>query len=128
LLPVGFGDDVAPMMMLTLPPKVLEMVCGEIGLTADLTYYFCLVVVECEEGAKAAQVVRTMQHFESPHVSVTRGGMETKQIQLRKAYWDVDLDAKLLHDPVALNLLYVVHFSRYDGFLKPSESNLFAHR
>jgi len=36
-----------------------------------------------------------------------REGMETKQIQLRKAYWDTDIDWTLAEDPVALNLLYI---------------------
>ena len=81
--------------------EVLEMVCAKIQLNPDFTYAFGLVVVECEAGSKAAQVFRTMQHFESPYIALQREGMETKQIQLRKAYWDTDLDWTLAEDAVA---------------------------
>ena len=82
--------------------EVLEMVCAEIELTSDHTYAFGLVLVEMglDGDTKAAKVIRTMQHFESPHIALQREGMETKQIQLRKAYWDSDMD---------WNLVYVIH-------------------
>jgi hypothetical protein len=76
---------------------VLESLCAELELPADLTYYFTLVVVEFEgASSRNPRIVRTMQHFESPYISLKRSGLENQQIQLRKAFWDTSLEAELL--------------------------------
>eukprot|EP00054_Salpingoeca_dolichothecata_P024349 m.165711 g.165711 ORF g.165711 m.165711 type:complete len:626 (-) comp24983_c0_seq3:45-1922(-) len=84
---------------------VLETVCAVIGLTSDLTYFFSLYLVKDVTGK---EVIRSLQDFESPFISLKRAKeQEDHYIMLKKAYWDMSLDAQLYRDPIALNLLYI---------------------
>jgi len=87
--------------------EVLETLSEKIDLQSDLTYYFGLVVVEDKAEGKGTDIVRTVQHFESPYISLSRSKNEKQHIQIRKAYWDITLDEAMMDDPVALNLLYL---------------------
>jgi len=82
---------------------VLETAMSAIGLDPSYVYYFGLYLVEDNTGKV---IVRKLQDFESPFVSLARA--EKGQIvQMRKAYWDPRVDQELHKDPIALNLLYI---------------------
>ncbi len=51
-------------------------------------------------------IVRKLQDFESPFISLMRAEPHQK-VQLRKAYWNIELDKLLWDNAVALNLLYI---------------------
>ena len=79
---------------------VLETAMSAIGLDPSYVYYFGLYLVEDNTGKV---IVRKLQDFESPFVSLARA--EKGQIvQMRKAYWDPRVDQELHKDPIALNL------------------------
>lgn len=82
---------------------VLETVCSVLGMNPDLTYYFALFLVE---DSAARSVIRKLQDFECPYISLQRAEPQNR-IQLRRAYWDLSCERALLDDPIALNLLYV---------------------
>mmetsp|Transcript_13424 Transcript_13424/g.34380 ORF Transcript_13424/g.34380 Transcript_13424/m.34380 type:complete len:490 (+) Transcript_13424:114-1583(+) len=93
---------------------VLEAVCSEIGVARELTYYFGLYLVK--EDAKRFSIIRPLQDFECPHISLGRyrdtAGPDSEadgdyKIQLRKAFWDTALDKDFLGDKVATNLVYI---------------------
>lgn len=50
--------------------EVLEQVCEEIGIDEDLTYYFGLFLVK--EDGKRFSIIRPLQDFECPYVSLDR--------------------------------------------------------
>eukprot|EP00037_Helgoeca_nana_P032984 m.416220 g.416220 ORF g.416220 m.416220 type:complete len:491 (+) comp29879_c0_seq1:35-1507(+) len=95
--------------------EVLEAVCTEIGVEAELTYYFGLFLVK--EDGKRFSIIRPLQDFECPHISLQRyqqtaeDGLQTTdggyKIQLRKSFWDTALDKDFLGDAVATNLVYI---------------------
>ena len=82
---------------------VLETVCSVLELGTDLTYYFGLYLVDDVSGRT---IIRKLQDFESPYISLMRAEPH-QRIQLRKSYWDVNIDQLLYDDPIALNLLYI---------------------
>ncbi|XP_060773644.1 sorting nexin-17 isoform X1 [Neoarius graeffei] len=54
----------------------------------------------------ASCVVRKLQEFELPYVSVTSLHNPDYHIVLRKSYWDMAYDSDVMEDSVGLNLLY----------------------
>lgn len=82
---------------------VLETATTVIGLDSSLVYYFGLYLVE---DATGKVIVRKLQDFESPYVSLQRAE-KGHIVQLRKAYWDIRVDSILQKNPTALNLLYI---------------------
>ncbi|CAH1774725.1 unnamed protein product [Owenia fusiformis] len=86
---------------------VIESVASNINLPEDFAFYFGLYLVKKEEGADLS-IVRKLQDFESPHISLKAANKEgVHKIVLRKGYWDISMDDDLLEDRVAMNLLYV---------------------
>ncbi|XP_077990465.1 sorting nexin-17-like [Glandiceps talaboti] len=83
---------------------VLEVVASQIELTDDFVYYFALFLIK--EEAPSFSIVRKMQDFESPYISLKTAGNKHR-IVLRKSFWDSAYDDDLLEDRVAMNLLYV---------------------
>lgn len=86
---------------------VLETAASVINIPPDLTYFFGLYLVEDPSGK---EVVRRLQEFESPYISLLRAREpEGSQqcIMLARAYWDVRMDGILAGNPVTLNLLYM---------------------
>lgn len=82
---------------------VLETAMSAIGLDPQYVYYFGLFLVEDNTGKV---IVRKLQDFESPFVSLARSE-KGHVVQMRKAYWDPKIDPVLQSDPIALNLLYI---------------------
>ncbi|XP_052225977.1 sorting nexin-17-like isoform X2 [Dreissena polymorpha] len=87
---------------------VLESVASQIDLPEDFVYYFGLYLV-CKEASDGEMtIVRKLQDFESPYISLksaTKQGVH--RIVLRKSYWDSSFDDELLANKVTMNLLYV---------------------
>lgn len=94
--------------------EILEAVCKQIGLSPELTYYFGLFLVQ--NGQRGGTVIRRLQDFESPFISLSRFGITKGQLQLRKHYWSRDLEDVMYEDKTALNLIYtqVVHELKHD--------------
>jgi len=85
--------------------QVLEDVCNEIGIEEDMTYYFGLFLVR--ENGKRFTIVRPLQDFECPYISLERTDNPEYKIQIRKAYWDPVFDENLVESSVASNLVYL---------------------
>ncbi|XP_071804503.1 sorting nexin-17-like [Asterias amurensis] len=85
---------------------VLEAVASEIGLKSDLVFYFALFLVKKDEEDERGTIVRRLQDFESPFISLKSAAGKNK-IVLRKNYWDANYDDDLIADSVGLQLLYV---------------------
>eukprot|EP00048_Salpingoeca_helianthica_P021687 m.13786 g.13786 ORF g.13786 m.13786 type:complete len:552 (-) comp6285_c0_seq2:391-2046(-) len=84
---------------------ILEDACKHIGLAEDLTYFFGLFLVQ-DNGADG-RVVRRLQEFESPYISLERVDKATHKLMIRRAYWEPSADAALFKDAVAVNMIYV---------------------
>ena len=52
-------------------------------------------------------VLRKLQNFESPFITIKHLHVIGSKIILGKNYWDVGCDLKLMNDEVAMNLLYI---------------------
>lgn len=103
---------------------VLERVTSEIGLPDQFTYYFGLFLVAKDKEEEAGAIVRRIQDFESPFISL-KAATETCKIVLRKNYWDPVFDNDLLEDRVALQLLYVQMLSDVSrGWVLTSQDQL----
>ncbi|NWY07693.1 SNX17 protein, partial [Nothoprocta ornata] len=109
---------------------VLEAVASKLDLPDDLVGYFSLFLVrETKDGAFSCEwrggtgrgrpraeppsppspslaVVRKLQEFELPYVSVTSLHSPEFRIILRKSYWDSSYDDDVMEHRVGLNLLY----------------------
>eukprot|EP00040_Diaphanoeca_grandis_P039945 m.260680 g.260680 ORF g.260680 m.260680 type:complete len:490 (+) comp40436_c0_seq1:265-1734(+) len=85
--------------------EVLEDACEAIGLDKSYMFYFGLYLVR--EDGKRFSIVRPLQDFECPYISLERVNNPEYKIQLRKGYWDPSLDCKLFEEDVALNLVYI---------------------
>lgn len=85
--------------------QVLEDVCKELNIEEDLTYYFNLFMVR--EDGKRFSIVRPLQDFECPYISLERTNNPEYKIQIRKGYWDPSDDEKLADSTVAINLVYL---------------------
>eukprot|EP00049_Salpingoeca_infusionum_P018697 m.358390 g.358390 ORF g.358390 m.358390 type:complete len:473 (-) comp18138_c0_seq1:706-2124(-) len=97
---------------------VLETVCNVLELAPELTYYFALYLVDDLEGN---HVVRRLQEFESPYISLSRAE-EHQKIQIRKAYFCSDFDKILWEHPIAQNLLYLETISEVkNGHITPHD-------
>ncbi|KAI8497403.1 PREDICTED: sorting nexin-17-like [Branchiostoma belcheri] len=86
---------------------VLETVASQIELSDDFVYYFALFLVKKEKDG-GNSIVRKLQEFESPYISLKTAESEAKhRIVLRKNFWEPSMDNDLLDDRIAMNLLYV---------------------
>ncbi|XP_013392676.1 sorting nexin-17 [Lingula anatina] len=87
---------------------VLETVASNIELKDDFVFYFGLYLVKKEGGEKELSIIRKLQDFESPFISLKAANKDgVHKIVLRKSYWDSSFDDDLLEDRIAMNLLYV---------------------
>ncbi|XP_030830080.1 sorting nexin-17 [Strongylocentrotus purpuratus] len=103
---------------------VLERVTSEIGLHEQFTYYFALFLVIKDKDEEAGTIIRRIQDFESPYISL-KAATGTCKIVLRKNYWDPSFDSDLLEDRVALQLLYVQTLSDVSrGWVVASEDQM----
>lgn len=84
---------------------ILEDACKHIGLGEDLTYFFGLFLVQ-DNGADG-RVIRRLQEFESPYISLERVDKATHKLMIRRAYWEAAADTVLFKDAVAVNMIYV---------------------
>ncbi|XP_072042447.1 sorting nexin-17-like [Amphiura filiformis] len=84
----------------------LEAVAAEVGLPDDFVYYFALFLMKRENDDDKGTIVRRIQDFESPFISM-KAATGKHKIVLRKKYWDSAYDDELVDDRVALQLLYV---------------------
>lgn len=85
--------------------EVLEDACEAIGVEKEYMFYFGLYLVR--EDGKRFSIVRPLQDFECPYISLERVNNPEYKIQLRKGYWDPALDGQLFDADVALNLVYI---------------------
>ncbi|XP_071496097.1 sorting nexin-17-like [Diadema antillarum] len=103
---------------------VLEKVTSEVGLPDQFTYYFGLFLVVKDKDEEAGTIVRRIQDFESPYISL-KAAIGTHKIVLRKNYWDPAFDNDLLEDRVAMQLLYVQTLSDVSrGWVLASQDQL----
>ncbi|KAK9506378.1 hypothetical protein O3M35_008329 [Rhynocoris fuscipes] len=86
--------------------SILEKACNQINLPNVYVYYFSLYLINFYFKKYFFTVVRKLQDFEAPYISQKNIEGNLK-IMLRKSYWEPDYDLELMHDRVALNLLYV---------------------
>ena len=101
-------------MALDRTDDVLEKVAKRMELPEQFTYYFGLFVTLVEPD-DTHLLMRKLQNFESPHVSLraARQIAEASEVSgeyrltIRKWYWDSHYDDELLEDKVGTNLLYV---------------------
>ena len=87
--------------------EVLEAAMKKIGLEEKFYYYFSLFMVKKDEqGQGGMSIVRKLQDFESPYLSLEATESQHR-IVIRKSYWSAKYDDDLLEDRIAMNLLYV---------------------
>lgn len=70
----------------------------------EYIYYFGLFLIRKDISGDVT-IVRKLMDFESPFISL-KTNSECKII-IRKNYWDPQYDLELMHDKIALNLLYI---------------------
>lgn len=86
---------------------VLIKLMKKINLNTDYLYYFGLYLVK-KAADNDIQIVRKLQDFESPWVSLKAANEKEKhRIILRKSILDSDLETALYEDKIATNLLYI---------------------
>ncbi|XP_066926055.1 sorting nexin-17-like isoform X2 [Clytia hemisphaerica] len=85
---------------------VLEAAMTKIGLQEKFYYYFALFFVRKEDNGGGIRIVRKLQDFESPYLSL-KAVTKPHRIIIRKNYWSPSYDDDLLEDRIAMNLLYV---------------------
>lgn len=85
--------------------KLLELVCTDLALPRDFTYYFALYLLRKDEKGDVV-ITRRLMDFEAPFITQRSLGHDHKCV-LRKCYWDAAYDQELMRDPVGLNLLYI---------------------
>ncbi|XP_062516525.1 sorting nexin-17-like [Corticium candelabrum] len=85
---------------------VLETFCSKIKLPDEFVYYFGLFLMKTHEDG-SEELVRKVQDFESPYISLRDLPQEQYCIVLRKWYWDPVYDEDLMGSSIALNLLFV---------------------
>lgn len=87
--------------------EVLEIAMQKIGLSPHLFHYFALCLMKCgKEDQQVGEVVRILQDFESPYLSL-KATKESHKIAIRKSYWSLKYDDDIMNDRIALNLLFV---------------------
>lgn len=85
--------------------EVTEVAAEKIGLPDDLVYYFALFLMK-ETKDKGAEIVRKLQDFESPYISL-KSAEGKNRLVFRRSYWDPVFDEEVMSNRVALQLLYV---------------------
>ncbi|KAI1300202.1 Sorting nexin-17 [Halotydeus destructor] len=88
---------------------VLEAFEQELKMSCQYLPYFALyVALNPENGSKSLKLVRKLQNFESPYLTLMTMNSKLNQyhILLRTGYWDPSLDEHLMRDRIPANLLY----------------------
>ncbi|KAK9306931.1 hypothetical protein QLX08_002559 [Tetragonisca angustula] len=85
--------------------SVLE-VYKNLRLSEQYYSYFVLFIVAQDE-TNGIHLLRKLQNFESPFITIKHLHIIGSKIVLGKNYWDVEYDLKLMNDEVAMNLLYI---------------------
>ncbi|KAF3427754.1 hypothetical protein E2986_05278 [Frieseomelitta varia] len=86
--------------------SVLEKVYKNLRLSEQYYSYFVLFIVAQDE-TNGIHLLRKLQNFESPFITIKHLHINGSKIVLGKNYWDIEYDLKLMNDEVAMNLLYI---------------------
>ncbi|CAG0918766.1 unnamed protein product [Notodromas monacha] len=105
---------------------ILHRVCEDLKLPQTLHKFFGLVVLRKYPDIGTFSVVRRLEDYEAPWITMQRMDDNLKII-LRKRFWDPDLDAELLRDPVGLNLRYCEAVADVEHDWCPVPPNVLAH-
>lgn len=87
--------------------SVLKKVCRTINLPSDYDNFFILFIVRDNDDDDKTTILRKLQNFESPLLTLNNINITNSKIVIGKNYWDVNSDIKLMNDSVSLNLLYL---------------------
>ncbi|VVC93327.1 unnamed protein product [Leptidea sinapis] len=85
---------------------ILDIACNYLNLPKDMIRYFSLFLFNWSCARDGQPSLKKLEDFESPYISQKYVRPEDK-IVLRKSYWDPRYDMELLHDRVAIDLLYL---------------------
>ncbi|OAD60529.1 Sorting nexin-17 [Eufriesea mexicana] len=86
--------------------SVLKKVYKHLRLFDKYYSYFALFIVVQDE-ANSVHLLRKLQNFESPFVTIKHLHIIGSRVVLGKNYWDIGYDFKLMNNEVAMNLLYI---------------------
>ncbi|UYV78387.1 SNX17 [Cordylochernes scorpioides] len=92
---------------------VLKLVAQNLNLPAQYHGYFDIFLVRKYDASHitglivGVAVVRWLQDFESPCLTLQAAGPSKYCLVLRKSYWDMGYDTEVSRDPAGLHLLYV---------------------
>ncbi|XP_063977165.1 sorting nexin-17 [Diachasmimorpha longicaudata] len=84
--------------------RVLKKLLRHISLPEYLDRYFALFAII--EGESNANILRRLQDFESPVLTLGNINFPAVKLMIGKSYWDPENDLKLIQDSVSLDLLY----------------------
>ncbi|CAF1098776.1 unnamed protein product [Adineta steineri] len=87
--------------------RLLDACALKLQVQQDFLTYFSLYLYEQKDNQ--LNIIRPLYEFESPYLSLKQLKKTYQQscIVLKKSYWDLDFDLKLLDDRRARNLLFV---------------------
>ncbi|XP_051156235.1 sorting nexin-17 isoform X2 [Leptopilina boulardi] len=86
--------------------QVLKKLCRHMKLPERYDSYFSLFITVQDEDDNL-RIVRKLQDFESPVITLKAAQRSDTKIIFGKWFWDIGYDLELIHDSVALNLLYI---------------------
>lgn len=91
----------------------------------DVCFEHVLMCVVCFVCVLIPPVIRRLQEFELPYISVTSLQSLDYKIVLRKSYWDTAYDDDIMESIVGLNLLYIQAVSDVErGWIVASKEQL----
>jgi len=85
---------------------VFEKICERIHLDKKFFHYFALFLIQ-QQPNNNIKIVRRLQEFESPYLSLKTVQSAPHKIVIRKNYCASKFDDDIMEDRVAMNLLYV---------------------
>lgn len=98
---------------------VLKKALRTINLNNNYDYLFALYIVSDNINNKKTAIIRKLQNFESPILTMNNINIKNSKIVIGKNYWDVNNDDKLMNDPVSLDLLYIQTIAEIErGWIK----------
>lgn len=86
-------------------PEVLKAVAKELNIDEAYQAFFNLYLMKGV--GKNKEIVRKMQDVECPYLSLDGLCDEEYSVELRRSYWDNELDKELMSNSVTLHLLYI---------------------
>jgi len=84
---------------------VLKAVAKELNIDEAFQAFFNLYLMKGV--GKNKEIVRKMQDVECPYLSLDGLCDEEYSVELRRSYWDNELDSELMSNSVTLHLLYI---------------------